>query len=313
MREAPDDHDADWLRRALQWAIQLEMSTIPPYLCAMWSIKNSVGPVYDRIDSIVKQEMFHMGLACNLLNTIDGSPLINTATVVPKYPGPLPGEVHPGLEVGLEGLSKRVVETVFMEVEKPDWPSVIKKEAETFATIGLFYDAIRSAFERLHENEITGQKQVKFGPTLFAITNKSDVLRALKIIQEQGEGTPSSPLNPTGKPAHYYTFGEILHEKEAVLTPDGWRYQGLPVPFPDDVYPMAPVPPGGYVESLEFDKIFTQTLNKLQEAWNQGESDLLNDARDLMLEMAEPARALMEKPLPSQAQGNYGPSFLLIH
>jgi hypothetical protein len=66
-----------WLRTSLQRAIELEFSTIPPYLCAMWSIRTGrTDPVYQIIETVVKQEMLHMGLACNMLVAIDGRPRI---------------------------------------------------------------------------------------------------------------------------------------------------------------------------------------------------------------------------------------------
>jgi len=43
--------------------------------------------------------MFHLGLACNILSAIGGTPQILAA--VPTYPGPLPGDVRPQLTVYL--------------------------------------------------------------------------------------------------------------------------------------------------------------------------------------------------------------------
>src|SRR5437870_2800461 len=88
--------DVQWLAYSLQEAIQLEWSTIPPYLCAMWSIK--VGPgipaanttTRNEIRGIIDQEMLHMGLACNLLAGIGGTPNIYSENFVPHYPTELP-------------------------------------------------------------------------------------------------------------------------------------------------------------------------------------------------------------------------------
>jgi Ferritin-like len=48
------------LRDALQLAMQLEFSTIPPYLCALWSIDTNADPggVAALIETIVIQEMY---------------------------------------------------------------------------------------------------------------------------------------------------------------------------------------------------------------------------------------------------------------
>jgi hypothetical protein len=57
------------LQDALQTAMQLKFSTIPPYLCAQWSISADPGGVGDMIQDIVVQEMYHFALAGNHLQT----------------------------------------------------------------------------------------------------------------------------------------------------------------------------------------------------------------------------------------------------
>src|SRR5262245_12981503 len=94
--------DEDWVQEALQEAVELEFSTIPPYLYAMWSIDPGGDPddMSAAIRHVVVEEMLHMGLACNLLAGSGGTPRLVSA--VPRYPGPLKAGVHAGLEVGLE-------------------------------------------------------------------------------------------------------------------------------------------------------------------------------------------------------------------
>ena len=83
-----------WLRDALQLAIQLELSTLPPYLIARWTIKEPNTPVERSIRVVTREEMSHLGLACNLLVAIGGTPLIADERVVPRYPTKLPGNVR---------------------------------------------------------------------------------------------------------------------------------------------------------------------------------------------------------------------------
>jgi hypothetical protein len=61
------------LQEALLTAIQLEFSTIPPYLCAQWSINADPSDVSDMIQGVVVQEMLHFGLACNMYTATGGS------------------------------------------------------------------------------------------------------------------------------------------------------------------------------------------------------------------------------------------------
>src|SRR5437867_1950434 len=111
------EHDLMWLKKSLHAAIKLEFATIPPYLCAYWSIKG--GPVAQSVHVVFREEMLHMGLACNLLVALGGSPSLNAPDAVQSYPGKLPGGVHPGLDVSLQRLSLEQL-NVFLTIEYPE-------------------------------------------------------------------------------------------------------------------------------------------------------------------------------------------------
>src|SRR4051794_36780105 len=85
--------DESWLREALQAAVELEFFTIPPYLIALWSIKDESSGPSRTIREIVYEEMQHMALVCNLLAGIGGLPRINSPRSIPLYPRPMPGGV----------------------------------------------------------------------------------------------------------------------------------------------------------------------------------------------------------------------------
>jgi hypothetical protein len=309
-----EQHDIVWLKKSLQAAIEVELATLPPYLCALWSIIDESGDVYDRILEIVLQEMLHMGLACNMLTTIEGTPSINSPSTVPRYPGPLPGGVRPQLTIALQGLTKDVVRDVFMEIEYPEHGPVALFLGETYPTIGAFYDAVLQAFKNLPVSNIKGKRQLVSGPIgLMKITTLSLVENAILKIKEQGEGTDQSPLATDfgGELAHYYKFAEIYHGKTLILTTDGkWKFEGSAVPFPS-IFPMAPVPKDGYAESRDFDALFSAMLADLQDAWAIGDQGKLSAAVGKMRSLGEAARSLMQKPLPS-GNGNFGPSFRLV-
>lgn len=118
-------HDVESLRQVLQLAIQLEQATIPPYLCALFSILPGANvEVADLIRSVVLEEMFHMVLVCNLLNAVGGRPRIAAPGFAPRYPGHLPGGVRPDLTVRLRKCSKEHIRDVFMAIEQPADPVV---------------------------------------------------------------------------------------------------------------------------------------------------------------------------------------------
>lgn len=309
----------DWLKTSLQSAIELELSTIPPYLCAWWSIQDSTTTAATLIRSIIIEEMLHMGLACNMLTTIDGTPNIT----IPVYPGHLPGGVRPQLTVYLAGLSQDFLTDVCMQIEYPEFGPIALFRGRSYPTIGAFYDAIHDAFHFLNPT-LTGHNQLttifsSIGQSLYAITTMDDVDRAIHQIKVQGEGTSQSPdggdFGNTEELAHYYKFAEIYHGHELIQQNGRWVYEGPAIPFPD-TYPMAQVPAGGWpnppqnIQQLlnEFNMNFQLILTHLENAWKDGSEDELETAIGLMFQLTSPATDLMKISLPGGG-GNYGPDF----
>jgi len=322
MSSPSEQHDLQWLQESLQAAVELELSTIPPYLCALWSIKDTSSDAYQLIQSVVLEEMLHMGLACNMLTAIGCVPVLNNN--IPAYPGQLPGGVRPDLTVYLAGLSKNYLENVSMQIEFPEKGAVaLTSDGNAYPTIGAFYDAISSAFRTLQPslsrtNQLDGATLNSY--PIYLITTLEDALKAINEIKEQGEGTRNSPeaIGFGGELAHYYKFGEIFYGKYLEQQGNGtWEYTGGIIPFPS-VFPMSPIPAGGYVnppkavvdQLTEFNKLFASMLDKLQGAWANGSEDDLNSAIRIMFLLKPKAVALMQIPLPD-GNGVYGPDFLL--
>lgn len=316
-----DGHDLQWLKESLQAAVELEFATIPPYLSAFWSVKNRFDPVARSIRTVVMEEMLHMGLACNLLTALGGTPSLNTPESVPLYPGPLPGGVNPELRVSLQGLSQSAAK-LFMDIEFPEDGPVAFAAVQTFPTIGAFYTAVLDAFQNLQPVLSEGHQLA--GPLgLEKITSLEQVRQTIDLIRRQGEGSKDSPED-TGVDdlAHYYRFGEIHHGRKLRKDPvtGKWGFDGDPMPFPD-VWPMAEVPLGGHQDAdvteqvrvllRQFDRIYTDMLNQLQDVWENGNSGSFDDAESSMRSLRTPAVALMQIPIPS-GSGNYGPCFRLV-
>ena len=314
------DRDRQWLRTALQAAIELELSTLPPYLTALWSIKNGLDPVARSIHEITMEEMLHMALACNLLTAIGGTPEINTAEAVPVYPGPLPGGVNPDLTVSLQGLTQDVVKT-FMEIESPEFGPVARAAADTFETIGEFYTAVQDAFDTV-QPELSGDRQLAGRLGLAKIETPAQVRQAIDLIKIQGEGSRRSPEESPGDLAHYYRFGEICHGKRLKYDSQsgGWRYMGDDLPFPE-AWPIAVVPEDGYKQDqvstevwdliVEFDKAYTSMVNQLQSAWENGSQSSLREAIYTMTDLPFTASSLIGISIPN-GNGTYGPCFRLL-
>jgi hypothetical protein len=315
MQVSQDQRDVEWIKASLQAAIALELSTIPPYLCGLWSIKSPAEQAAQLIRGIVLDEMFHLGLVCNMLRAIGGTPQIIAAA--PTYPGPLPGGVRPQLQVYLSGLTRTYVQEVFMEIEMPEAPLILE---EGPPTIGAFYDALSKAFQQVQPAlSVNGQlSEERIGAnSLEPIKDLAGVEHSIALIKEQGEGTSTSPEAPqaAGQFAHYYKFGEIYHGHELRQVNGKWEFTGDVVPFPE-VYPMGVVPAGGWpnpapeVQGLlkTFNEAYTAILQDLERAWAEGNEGALYSAIGKMFTLKSAADTLFKIPLPGGA-GSYGPEF----
>ena len=58
----------DGLREHLQWAIELEHATLPPYLTALYSLDPARNPAaVEVVSSVFVEEMLHLALAAELV------------------------------------------------------------------------------------------------------------------------------------------------------------------------------------------------------------------------------------------------------
>lgn len=317
----------------LQAAIELEHSTLPPYLYALYSLdprKND--HIYNLFFSIVRQEMLHMSLACNVLNAINGSPVIDKPDFIPHYPGPLPGSVEEGLIVGLSGFTKKLVKETFMVIEEPEDPlhiPICRTAAAALPptrTIGEFYERIKAQIIAVskHKNIFKGdpRKQLTVGfNDLIKVTDVDSAVAAIDLIVEQGEGTKTSPLDPEHQPAHYYRFKEIYVGKTLRANPTPGPEQppyvfGDPtIPFDETgVTPLMTNPkasqyPKGsepFIANNDFNFTYTSLLKTLHRVFN-GEPDRIAPAVQLMESMKQQALYLMTMKV--QASVFAGPSF----
>ncbi|MEG5031584.1 ferritin-like protein [Microcoleus sp. AT3-D2] len=310
----------DWLKNSLNAAIELELATIPVYLCAWWSIKDPSSTASTVIRTILIEEMLHMGLVCNMLTTIGGTPEIST--VLPTYPGSLPGGVRPQLKVYLAGLSKDYLSKVCMEIEAPELAPTGLYLGKAYPSIGAFYDAILNAFQQINP-PMSGKNQMSgdIGPNqLYEIKTIADVEKAILEIKEQGEGTGNSPeaVDFGGELAHYYKFAEVYYERTLIQVDGKWDYTGQAIDFPD-TYPMGEVPSGGWPNPSpevlghlkDFNTIFKSVLHHLQSAWVKGDVNEFNTGIGKMFYLKGIVTKLLQTPLPDGSGKTYGPDFLL--
>ncbi len=196
------------LRTELQFAMKVEHSTVPPYLCALYSIPDGANDeAASVIQTVAMEEMLHMVLVANLTNAVGGRTMVNDPEFVPRYPSPLP-RCLPRFMVHLRKFSKDALD-LFLKIEKPenlpDEIALQKRSAEhEYASIGEFYGAIRDSLQRLVDTygekhvfsgdaklQVTGEYYYGGAGELFVIQNFEDAKRAIEEIVEQGEGLPN--------------------------------------------------------------------------------------------------------------------------
>lgn len=232
----------DELKGHLQTALEVEHSTIPPYVCALYSIKDGYNvEAAQIIQSVVLEEMLHMILAGNVLNAIGGQPSLNQRKFVPKYPK---APLFP-FPVNLESFSPDAIDT-FLKIETPEPP---KGKGSKGLTIAQYYEKIELAlleFSGLNvdednlsevveaivlgsykpsptENLFTGDPARQVTPEYYyggggeaiQVDDISSALRALYEIIGQGEGLHHTvwdgdeQFGEVEEPAHYFRFNEI--------------------------------------------------------------------------------------------------------
>lgn len=258
------------LKDALQTAMRLEFSTIPPYLCAEWSIdfNNDPDNVMTMIHGIVIQEMLHFALAGNMLSAIGGSPKVANAAFLTAYPtNKLPGDIQQALAVDLQPLSSAQLQ-VFMQIEQPEFPPLGLLAASPPATIGAFYDTISTAFKTLKPGiDLNAHYVADVGQ----IKSIDDAVNAIGTIKAEGEGTQLSPDQPAadgGKLAHYYMFKQIDVGKQFIPIANGkWDFVGPPIHFPGVInFVKSPANP----DQAAFKQQLATLLGNLETCWSTG-------------------------------------------
>jgi hypothetical protein len=218
----------------LQYAIGLELTTIPAYLCALYSItpgRNSAA--CEIIQSVVLEEMLHMAQAANLLNAIGGVPSTGTVadgpSPVPVYPAQVP-YIDGIREIHLQVFSAAALDD-FIEIEHPGGQNT-SGSGEKYSSIGAFYDAIKDGLEHLCSGasgekvfeasrrergscQVSSHHYYGGAGTLIEVTDLASARKALSEIVSEGEGLHHKVLDQT---AHKH---KLSGTRKARLASDG--------------------------------------------------------------------------------------------
>ena len=347
------------LRYYLGQAMKLEHATIPPYITALYSIKPGTNlEAFHIIRAVAVEEMLHLTLVANVLNAVGGN-IKSTLTApdfTPHYPTYLPTGAT-DFQVGLVKFSAESVET-FMNIERgeqdvsEDHPLVVSKggrenllrvrnsdPALTFYSIGEFYSEIVRGVFALHQEmrdalfcgdpqrQITPAYYYNGGGDIVPVKDLNSAIRALTIIQEQGEGSRVGAIYDAERElGHYYRFQQLQKEKYYIVNrhepeesdrPNEPTGESFKVDW-DAVYPLQPnaklndYPQGSevYEAALKFQKGYSKFLADIEYAFD-GHPEMLIPAVGGMFRLKEQASQLIRNPIPGMSGVNAAPIFRL--
>ena len=299
----------------LQKAMELELSTIPPYLTAWLTIKKNPKKHQNHvaaniIHSVMMEEMLHMVLVGNLMYSLGGKVSLREENI-PNYPLRMNFKDRNFL-VNLAGFSLDAIET-FLQIEKPNNISLAFGAFERInipaVTIGEFYkdiiDRLNQMCDEFGEIDVfcgDASKQIDekyyWGSNgkPIVITNKESADKALKIIINQGEGSDGTIFidtkdyeyyfKPPEEIAHFFRFWEIHCGRHYCTTDRPKDYpsgEKLCVNY-KDVFPIkqnvksSDYEPSSRLATLNdaFNRQYSLMLTQLEQAFNGTPSVLYN-------------------------------------
>jgi hypothetical protein len=325
------------LQEHLQWAIELEHSTIPPYLCALYSIEaGHNAEAIEVLSSVMVKEMLHLTLAANLLNAVGGRPRLDIPEMLPGYPHSLPHGDR-SFAISLFRFGPKAIET-FLKIEQTS-PAGAPPEDDNYQTIAQFYAAIKQGFRDLSATlgetnvlcgdltrQVTDQHFYSGGGRIIAVDNLASALAALEEIVEQGEGAnhvqvwdgDSDVFHPErDQVAHYYRFQELKlgrRYRRGDYPRSGPTGDSISIDW-DAVRPMRTNPrtfdhlAGSPIQLAQedFNRSYCGLLQLLEQAFNSA-PQRLGATIGTMYTLKAQAQALMEMPT-EDGLATAGPTF----
>ncbi len=199
------------LRQHLQYAVDLELWTIPFYLSAQYSIIDRRSDAYQLVQTVVHQEMLHIQLAANVANAFGLSPTFGAPVYqgqqIPHldfaldHPDPRPEFSPYSAEIG--PFDRERLDAMCL-IEYPEWltggePRLFDTVRE-YGSIGELYDAIAYGAGLLKYDLRGGVRQVDYfsafyrdSPSLTVSAQGEEGFRQaillLNTVRWQGEGT----------------------------------------------------------------------------------------------------------------------------
>ena len=303
----------------LHAAMAVELTTIPTYLYAYWSLKTQEeGGSYSAslaarlIMSVITEEMLHLGLVANVLNALGEKPALNRKRFIPHYPAPIlrhsTGEY--GFEVGLLKFSNAAL-TTFLEIELPSWKiQSTPTQERSWDTIGAFYEAIEQELtvdlDYSHGNQLAGFNNPGIGQ-MIQVTSQQTAIDALELIVDQGEGYDEKQTDDENELSHYQKFLNVQQWiAQGAINPVNDVHQVIDNPF-KEVYS-----PTQKAANLTFNITYSKLLDVLQQAFVDGDTSIFGAPTGLMVALTQQAAALRQLGEVKGTSALAGPTFEYI-
>lgn len=322
-------------------AMQIEHATLPPYLTTLYSIKPGENlEAFHTIRSVAVEEMLHLTLAANVFNAVGGEikGILTRDDFIPAYPAYLPTGAK-DFCVDLGKFSQKTVET-FLNIERSkevaeDEPLVKPPSNPSswfpYDSIGLFYAEVIRGLNKLHHDmgdalfcgdrskQITPDYYYNGAGDIIPVDDLDSAIRALRVIQEQGEGSRQGTIYDAERElCHYYRFQQLelgqyyIVNKENPLEsdqPDHPTGDTFTVDW-EAVYPilenakLSDYPAGSevYTQAQAFQQAYSQFLAQIEFSFN-GHPDKLIPAVGGMFRLKELANNLVRNPIPGRDDG----------
>lgn len=316
-------------------AIELEHATLPPYLCALYSLDQERNPAaVEVVGSVFAEEMLHLALAANLLNAVGGTPRLDTPEMLPPHPRPMPHGDR-SLELSLVPFGAEALE-MFLRIERPAAVGA-PAESDGYETIGQFHEAVEAGLRDLCAElgehavfsgnlarQVTGGFRQSAGK-LVVVNDLASALAALEEIVEQGEGLSHGEVWDGYQDVFHPDRDEVAHCFRFEELKLGRRYRrgDTPNSAPTGeaiavdlagVLPMRPNPRMAdheedspiRVGQEQFNIIYCTVLHQLEQAFNGNPAKLVA-AIGTMYALKGQAQTLMR--MPDEAGTTAGPTF----
>jgi hypothetical protein len=205
----------DTARQHARVAVAVELFTIPFYLSALASIKDTTSPAYTAVLSVAVEEMLHLELAANLCialgttpsftapvygepPTFDGIPMLDPDDPVTRDKGILDAKIGNLVDVLPTMLDIETPTEFELGRLIPPYRSI----GQMYAALGLLIRLAGAQAPYRLEHQVSGV----FSPQTFTQTigSYADARAAIDVIVGQGEGQAQSPPpSPPFEPSEF--------------------------------------------------------------------------------------------------------------